>query len=457
MKRTNGRLFSWARWLHLYTSTLFFSTLAFFCITGITLNFSRARDSENRPVGSRHVLLSPARPNAVPPMRGTYITALIIAAVIGIWLLSSFLTAEERVAEHPPLAEGNGRPTQAADHQAPTPVRARTIHASLRSEFLTLRGRTENKRTVEVRAETSGRVVARPVERGDKVASGNLLCQIAAEDRQSRVEEGEEDVNQARLEHAGSLKLKDRGLQSETAIARARATLASAEARLDAAALDLERIYVRAPFEGVVEDIQLEVGDYAQVGAPCARIVDLDPMLLVGQVTERNVDRLTVGAPATGRLSTGAEVSGTISFVGYEADPGTRTYRVEVTVPNADSRLRSGVTAEIDVRVGELLAHKITPAVFALDDEGRLGVRIIGADDRVQFRRVEVVADDRDGAWVTGLPRQTKLITVGQEFVAAGERVSVVMPNGPGAAGEEGRTDTPPVLASGEAGAPESS
>ena len=247
-------------------------------------------------------------------------------------------------------------------------------------------------------------MVARPVERGDAVTAGDLLCQIAAEDRQSRVDEGDEGVNQARLEYAGSLKLKDRGLQSETAIAQARARLATAEARREAAALDLERTYIRAPFEGVVEDVQLEVGDYAQSGTPCARIVDLDPMLLVGQLTERAVDRVAVGSPATGRLSTGAEVSGTISFVGYEADPGTRTYQVEVTVPNPDYGLRSGVTTQIDIRLGSVLAHKITPAVFALDDEGRLGVRIVGPDDHVQFRLVEVVADDRDGVWVTGLP-----------------------------------------------------
>ena len=387
-------------------------------------------------------------------MRGTYITALVISVVIGIWLLSGFLTAEDRVVEHPPLAEANGRPSQASDPDAPTPVRARTIHARERSELLTLRGRTENKRTVEVRAETGGRVIARPVERGHRVASGDLLCQITEEDRLSRVEEGEESVNQARLEYTGSLKLKDRCLQSEITIAQARARLASAQARREAAVLDLERTYIRAPFDGIVEDVHLEVGDYAQSGTPCARIVDLDPMLLVGQLTERTVDRVALGSPATGRLSTGVEVSGTISFVGYEADPGTRTYRVEVTVPNPDYRLRSGVTTEIAIRVGELLAHKITPAVFALDDEGRLGVRIIGGDDRVQFRLVEVVADDRDGVWVTGLPRRTTLITVGQEFVAAGERVVVQMPNGTEA---DGNTDAPPVLASGEDAAPESS
>ena len=384
-------------------------------------------------------------------MRGTYIAATVIAVAIGIWLLSGFLTADDRVSEHPSLAETNARGSTDAD--APTPVRARTVHASIRTEELTLRGRTENKRTVEVRAETSGRVVARPIERGDAVGSGDLLCRIAEEDREARIAQGRENVNQARLEYAGSMKLKDRGLQSDTAIAQAKARLATAEAQLEAALLDLERTFVRAPFAGVVEDVQLEVGDYAQPGTACARIVDLDPMLLVGQIAERDVDRVEVGARAAGRLSTGAAVNGEVSFVGYQADPRTRTYRVEVTVPNADYALRSGVTTEIDIHVGELLAHRITPALFALDDEGRLGVRIVGEGDRVEFRHVEVVADESGGAWVIGLPRQTTLITVGQEFVAAGERVLVQLTTDPA----EDADEAPPVLASGEAAAAESS
>ena len=360
-------------------------------------------------------------------MRGTYITALVITAVVAIWLLSGFLTAEEGVSEHPSLADANALLAGRADDEAPTSVRAKIIHARTRPEQITVRGRTENKRTVAVRAETQGRVVARPVERGDRVESGDLLCRIAVEDRQARVTQGKEGVNQARLEYLGSLKLKDRGFQSATAIAQARARLATAQAQLEAATLDLERTYIRAPFDGIVEDVELEVGDYAPSGTACARIVDLDPMLLVGQIAERDVYRVSVGLPAAGRLATGAEVSGPISFVGQQAEPETRTYRLEITVPNPDYALRSGVTTEIDIRVGELLAHKITPALFALDDEGRLGVRIVDADQRVRFQHVDVVADDHDGAWVTGLPWETTLITVGQEYVVAGERVAVEM------------------------------
>ena len=374
-------------------------------------------------------------------MRGTYITALVITVVVGVWLLSGLLTATDAVEVHPSLAEANLLVAESADKGVPTAVRARVIHAQSHPERLTVRGRTENKRTVEVRAETRGRVTARPVERGHRVDAGDLLCRIAEEDRKARIRQGREAVNQARLEYAGSLKLKDRGFQSATAIAQARARLATAYAQHEAAELDLERTYIRAPFAGVIEDVLVEVGDYAQSGTACARIVDLDPMLLVGQLTERDVHRVAVGAPTTGALATGATVDGAISFVGQQADPETRTYRVEVTVPNPDYALRSGVTTEIDIRVGELLAHKITPAVLALDDEGNLGVRIVDPDERVRFRHIEVVADEADGIWVTGLPRQTTLITVGQELVVAGERVDVQL-QAPPQGGE-------PVLASG--------
>lgn len=356
-------------------------------------------------------------------MRATSITAaLVIAALTALWLASGFLSGEERVAEHPPLTQAQaGSPASAT----PTAVRARVSRAMPLPERVKVRGRTENKRTVDVRAETTGRVVERPVERGDRVAAGDLLCRLALEDRPARRKQADAAVDQARLEHQGSLRLRHRGLQSETAIAQAKARLAAAEAMLAAAVLDVERTGMRAPFDGVVEDVGLHIGDFAQPGTPCARVVDLDPMLLVGRVSEADAHRFDRGAMASGRLANGAEVSGTVSFLGRQADPGTRTYRVEVTLPNPDYALRSGLTAEFDVRYGDAMAHKISPALLALDDEGRLGVRIVRDGNRVAFVHVDLLADRDDGLWVTGLPTRTTLITVGHQFVVAGDRVTV--------------------------------
>ena len=358
-------------------------------------------------------------------MRKTYITAAVIALATVLWFVSGALTAGEGPTEHPSLAEANERARAEVGDMPPTSVRGRVIHAVALPERVKLRGRTENKRTVEVRAETSGRVVERPVERGTQVAAGDLLCRLAVEDRNARLAQAEAAVEQARIEYEGSLRLQDRGFNSETAIAQAKARLATAQAQREAAVLDVQRTAVRAPFAAVVEDAPLEIGDYAQPGTVCASLVDLHPMLLVGSVSERDVSRFGIGANADGQLMTGQTVSGPVSFVGQQADRGTRTYRVEVTVPNPDYALRSGITTEIAIDVGAVEAHKISPAVLALDDAGNVGVRIVDSENRVRFQHVAIVADADDGVWVRGLPAVTTLITVGQETVVAGERVDV--------------------------------
>ena len=357
-------------------------------------------------------------------MRQTYITALSIAALIAIWFLSGQL-GDEGPVRHATLAEQNEQSLAQQQDKAPTRIRAQVINASPQLQHVVLRGKTESKRTVQVRAETSGRIIERPVERGTTVSAGDLLCQVSMEDRYVGLIESRESLNQARIEYQGSLKLKERGFQSDTAIAQAKARLAAAEAELKRSELDIERTYVRAPFAGVVEDVHQEVGDFVASGAACVTVVDLDPMLLVGRVAEKDVHLLELTQQVTGRLSDGREVSGPLTFIGQQSDPATRTYAVEVQIPNDDYTVRSGVTTEIRIPVAEVMSQRVSPAVFALDDEGNIGVRIVNQDSRVEFHRVQIVREDVDGVWIFGLPEIATVITVGQELVVAGEYVEV--------------------------------
>jgi multidrug efflux system membrane fusion protein len=288
-----------------------------------------------------------------------------------------------------------------------------------------LRGKTENKRTVSVKAETAGRIVERPVERGERVEAGEVLCQISLEDRYAKLTEMREAFNQAQIEYQGSLKLKERGFQSDTAIAQTKARLAAAEAQVQRSEIEIQRTYVRAPFAGVVEDVHQEVGDYVTPGAACVTVVDLNPMLLVGRVAEKDVQLLELDQHVTGLLSDGTEVTGPVSFIGQQSDPATRAYAVEIQVPNADYALRSGLTTEIRVPVAQVLAQKISPALFALNDLGQIGVRTVDESGKVRFHPVQIVRDTPDGVWVSGLPEVATLITVGQELVVPGELVEV--------------------------------
>jgi len=357
-------------------------------------------------------------------MRATYITAILIALAIGAWLLSGQLGDSEPV-RHDTLAEQNRQAAARQQDSEPTRVRARVINASPQLQHVVLRGKTDNKRTVSVKAETSGRIIERPVERGTAVEEGDLLCQISMEDRYASLTQSREALNQSRIEYEGSLKLQERGYQSETAIAQSKANLAAAEANLKRAEIDIQRTYIRAPFAGVVEDVHSEVGDYVSPGAACVTVVDLNPMLLVGRVAEKDVHLLKVDQPVTGVLADGSTVEGPVSFIGAQSDPATRTYAVEIQVPNESYELRSGLTTEIRIPVAEVMAHKISPALFALDDAGRIGVRIINDQGAVEFHHVSIVRDEPDGVWVAGLPEVATLITVGQELVVPGELVEV--------------------------------
>lgn len=358
-------------------------------------------------------------------MRKTVLIAAAIAVALLLWLGSGFL----REPTPPPpmtVAEQNKRAESARDDQPLTRVRVATITAEPHTKNLRIRGRTESKRNIVVRSRVGGLLAERAVERGNRVESGALLCRISVEDRQVALDEARESLAQAEIEFDGLQRLKREGLQSETAIAQARAARAAARARVARASLDLERLEIRAPFDGVVEDVHLELGETVSPGDACVTLVDLDPMLVIGRIPEREVTAAQTGQKATAMLSTGDSVEGTVTFVGSTADLSTRTYAVEIEVENADYSVIDGLSARIRLPVETVMAHRISSALLSLSDDGSLRIRTVNADNIVESHTVEVLSDDSDGVWVKGLPEFSRIITVGQEFVVAGEEVEPV-------------------------------
>jgi multidrug efflux system membrane fusion protein len=356
-------------------------------------------------------------------MRSTYITAFFIGVLVVVWLASG------QFGEEPPrppasVAEQNRNAALLAEEKPPVAVRVATSYGQQQARLLKVRGETQSKRLVDIKSQISGTIEARVVERGGRVSAGDTLCKISDEDRSASLEESKQALAQAKIEFQGSQRLAKEGLQSETLIAQARARLASSEAKFKRSQLNVERLDIRAPFDGIVEDAPLELGDLVSPGVTCARLVALDPMLLVGRVAEREVSRIRVGQVGMATLSSGERVEGTVSFVGKVADEATRTYGIEVEIDNSDYRIASGLTAEIILPVQQTTAHKITPALLTLDDGGNVGVRTMNSNNEVEFYLVEIVREEENGVWISGLPEVTTLITVGQELVIAGETVA---------------------------------
>ncbi len=356
-------------------------------------------------------------------MRTSYIISLTIALLIGGWLYSG--NHSETVITTT-LAEINRTQARVNIDRVPTQVRVAVLDATEQPRLVKVRGKTNNKRTVKVKAELTGTITHRPVQRGSQVKSGDLLCRISTEDRRASLKEAAALLYQARIDYKGALRLKQEGFNSQSAIAAAQARLATAKANLQRKELDLGKLEITAPFGGIVDDVHLEVGDYAAPGQPCATIIDLEPMLLTGRVSERYVTKLAQGQKASGTFRDGKTVTGSISFIGHQSDNATRTYPIEIELPNPNYTIRSGITTEIRIPVESVAAQLVSPALFGLDDTGNIGIRTIDSDNIVEFHLIDVLADASDGVWVTGLPGRAKVIVVGQELVVPGERVDPI-------------------------------
>ena len=161
-----------------------------------------------------------------------------------------------------------------------------------------------------------------------------------------------------------------------------------------------------------------------QPGGSCARVIQLDPIKIVGSVPETDIARVVLGAEARATLSGVGDVSGEVTFVSRSADPVTRTFLVELTVDNANLAIRDGQTAEIEIEAEGEPAHLLPSSVLTLDDDGQLGVRVVAEDGTARFRPVSLLRDTTRGVLVTGLPEQVDVITVGQEFVSDGVPVA---------------------------------
>lgn len=302
------------------------------------------------------------------------------------------------------------------------------------------RGRTEAARQVEVRAETGGLVRSDPLRRGAFVTRGQTLCELdpgtrnqQAAEAEARVQEAQARLREAEVNADAANRLTEGGFSSEirrigaeASLESARAGVQSARSALESIRADIARLTVTAPFEGLLETDTAELGSLLQPGSACATVIQLDPIKLVGFVPEAEVDRINVGAMAGARLISGREVQGRVTFLSRSADPATRTFRVEVTVPNADLSIRDGQTAEMLIAADGVMAHLLPASSLTLANDGTLGVRL-ARNGSAHFAPVTVLRDMADGMLVTGLPDDATVIVVGQEFVTDGTPIAVTL------------------------------
>ena len=268
------------------------------------------------------------------------------------------------------LIEDEVNPQSESSLDTLTSVTVLTSKAIQKFPFIKASGFTEADKFVQVRAEVGGRVVEVPVKQGDFVKKGDLICQLYIAGREAYPK-------------------------------------------------------IVAPFSGYLETVNVDSGDYLNLGGICASLIDPDPMLLIADIAEKEIAQVKLGSIAKAKLISGREIQGEVAFIATSADKNTRTFRVEISVANSDRTIRDGVSAEIFIQGSSLPAHRISPAILSLNEQGKLGIRVVNTKNEVEFRAIEIMEDTTEGLWISGLPASARIITLGQEYVFQGQVVEV--------------------------------
>jgi RND family efflux transporter MFP subunit len=315
-------------------------------------------------------------------------------------------------------------------------------------------GRFEASRTVEVRPRVSGAIVAVHFTDGAVVRPGQLLFTIdprpftaALAEARAAVQGARSDLALARADFGRALRLLDVEAVSRSDVDRLRArvqagaaSLAAAEARVRARALDVEFTQVRAPIGGRISDRRIDPGNLVSAGEGAAgtlltTINALDPIYFSFDASEglflkarRARAAGVTSSPVEIRLQdeTGYRWKGSLDFADNGLDPRSGTIRLRAVLRNPDQFLTPGMFGNMRLSSGGTEAALLIPDAAVQTDQARKIVLVVGRDGSVTPRPV-ILGPVIDGLRIvrSGLSRQDRVVISGTQMAMPGTKVKV--------------------------------
>lgn len=355
------------------------------------------------------------------------VAAFVVLAASAAWVLTGEFSSIGSAAPDQTTAEASS-----SQPVADAPAKPLRTVAVAEPDFIDhnrvirISGVTAPDKRTTLAARSAGILGELRVEKGDVVKAGDTVLVLDGAEKQAMVETAKALLDQREKEAENIERLVTTGIVPETKSDGARSALAAARSQLEAAQADLDKLTVVAPFSGVIDQVMVEEGSWLPSGQAVAVLIQLDPVVALGEVSEREIAHVGVGRQADVRLISGETVSGTVRHVSLEATPGTRTFPIEIAIANPGNHIPAGMTAEIMIKSEPVRAVKLPRSVVTLDAAGDLGLRILKPDNTVGFVPIDLIDDSPDGLVLSGIPEDARIVVAGQDLVSDGETVNAV-------------------------------
>jgi len=372
----------------------------------------------------------------MPKIRFHKLAAIVVLIGFAAWMgTGAFSSVGSAAVDNPRAGDASkakqpeaGAP-KTAEAEPKAPLRTVAVVTPPRRTYaraIRISGLTEADKRAVLATRVAGVIDKLPVQQGQHVKTGDLVLMLAAEEKISNVDNARQLLVQRQAELEAALRLMKSGNLPALQLDTARSNLTAAQSMVETAQAELDRNEVKAPFDGVIDRVPVELGSSVMQGGEVATILKLDPVIARGEVSERDLRYIKIGDQANVRLVNDQKVTGTVRYISRDASSQTRTFRVEVAIPNADGAIPAGMTAEMTLSAQPTDAVMLPRSVVTLGDKGDLGIRAVGKDDKVAFYPIDLVDDTPNGLVLGGIPQDARIIVAGQELVKEGDSVKPV-------------------------------
>ena len=295
----------------------------------------------------------------------------------------------------------------------------------------------------QIRPQVRGYLLKRSYDQGTQVEAGALLFEIDPREFRAVLEASEGQLREAQavlensrmhVERYGPLAAQGAVSQQEyqdavQTMARDKAAVASAQANVDRARLDLDWTRIESPIVGVAGISEAQIGDLVSPETILTTVSQLDPVKVRFPISEQEYLTFVkhVGRPADGKFTGAGAIlqlqladdsawphPGTPFVLGREVDPLTGTILVEGRFPNPGNTLRPGLFARVRAHLGDDRGALLVPQRAVKDVQGNYQLAVVNADDHVEMRNVEV-GETVGERWIV-----TKGVKVGERVVVEG-------------------------------------
>lgn len=338
--------------------------------------------------------------------------SIALGAILTVWMLTGLFKSHDSKNE--------------SDAKTAT---VKVIHSSpiVKNASIQLSGYTKSHLSTDLKAEIDGVVGKLTANDGQFLKKGQPIIELKLDNKRYEFSKAEAELQKQKLNYNAILKLQEKGLSSDAQVRTANANLKLAESEFHKAALSLDKTRIKAPFDGFIDEIKVSRGDYISTGSSViGTFTATSPLTAVSFIPQNEIDKFKDAEVAVIYTKDNEEVMAEVAFISKVANPSTRSFTFEARFENNDDKFQIGESVKIQLlSKSSAVVHKIPKSSLVLDSKGKLAIKVVNNESLVKSIGVNLIDEDSESLWVSGLETEANIITLGANLVNDGEKVNV--------------------------------